>query len=107
MNSFWQQLEPMVLGALALIIPVAAGTAVAWLKSRARTWVLVKGAVRQAEDISVPGSPLTGDEKRQIATRLVQQVKPGMASARVSQMIEAVLPDVRRESDPPRTPRSG
>lgn len=109
MSTIWQDLQPEVVRTVGIVLPVAAGTLIAWLRARARTWATVKGAVRQAEEESASGAPLTGEEKHQLALRLLQQVKPNMRSGRASQLIEAVLPEVRRESEapPPRTPRSG
>lgn len=120
MNEFWMKVEPMILNALAILLPIAVGTAAGWLRHRARLWGTVEGAVREAEHHSSSRpAPLAGYEKRSMALDIIRTQRPRLTEERASQMIEAVLPKVRRESQPPhpetcvcstclpRTPRVG
>lgn len=120
MNEFWTKVEPMLLEALALVLPVAAGALVGWLRHRARVWLTVEGAVREVEHHSSSRpAPMPGYEKRSMALGIIRTQRPRLTEERASEMIEEVLPKVRRESQPPhpetcvcstclpRTPRVG
>jgi hypothetical protein len=109
-SSFADQVVPLIVGGLAVLIPAAAGAGAAWLKSRAQTWMMVKAAVQTAEEQSASSRrPLSGPAKHKIAIGLLAESQPGLTPQRASKIIEAVLPEVKRKSEAPSpdSPRSG
>jgi hypothetical protein len=113
-NSFWEQIEPHIVNAVAILLPLIVGVAAGWLRHQAR--VFVEGVVRKVEDhASSRPAPMSGAAKRELALGLIHQERPQMSEERASQLIEAVLPKVRAEAAerlsnpdlPPKTPRSG
>jgi hypothetical protein len=109
MNAIWEAIQPQLISAIILLIVTGAGLVVAWLKAKTRRWEQeqVKQAVKEVDDSSYDATyPPTGRQKHQDALAKLRVTAPGLHPEKASQMIEAVLPQVREESDrsPPTLP---
>lgn len=94
--------------ALLGVALAAAAAARAWFQKKTREWNAVKTTVRQVEDeTSEPGGYLPGATKRRRALDRLRQTNPGLPEERASELIERVLPEVRRESERPPPLRRG
>jgi hypothetical protein len=104
MTDLFEEIKQQVVLVLMLLIPAIGAALVAWVKSKQRKWEqdAVKQAVREVDDSAFRSNyPPTGRQKHQEALAKLRVTAPGLKPERASQMIEAVLPVVREESERP------
>lgn len=104
MSELFNEVKQQLVLVLMLTIPAAGAALVAWIKAKQRKWdqEAVKQAVREVDDSAFQAHyPPTGRQKHQEALAKLRVTAPGLKTAKASQMIEAVLPVVREESERP------
>lgn len=102
-------LMPLLIIAATAIIPAATALIVTWLKAKTAALLVVRTAVQEVEDFSSarPDSQMSGDEKRELALRKIRRdPRTDISDQRATQLIDRVLPEVRRQSVPPPAPAS-
>lgn len=109
MGALWNAITagaaPLILSALAMLIPALTGFAVAWLKAQA---ALQEQAVRSAVDhvdaLRGPAVDLSGAEAKATAMRLIAGQLPRVSeklSAKIAEKIDRVVAEKRAGSVPP------
>lgn len=97
-------LVPLLLAAAAIIVPAAAAYAVAWLKAQtALQEQAVRSAVDHVDAMKAPAVQLNGWEAKTMAIELVEAQLPDAhvpSRAKLSEQIERVVAEKRRESKP-------
>lgn len=104
MASFIDQVGSLVLSALAVLIPAATAAILAWLRSKTQRRTAVQAAL-EVEQAALERAWLRGVAKLVMAVELVQERSGALtrlSRARTEELIEDVLPDVRRRSERPR-----
>lgn len=101
MSDLYNLIQPYIAQALGVLVPLVIGLAAAWIR-RATERALVRRVVSELDQSDLAAS---GPEKKQIAVdRITKESR--LTEARASTLIEAVLPQVRRESDAPPSSRT-
>jgi hypothetical protein len=111
MEQLWQSITagaaPLILSALAMLIPAAAAYALAWLKAQtALQEQAVRSAVDHVDALKAPAAIMPGDVAKDLAMRLVAE-KLGARAPRadtLSAQIQRVVDEKRRASVPPGQP---
>ncbi len=112
MEQLWNTITagaaPLILSALAMLIPAVAGFALAWLKAQtALQEQAVRSAVDHVEAMKAPAERLFPSVAKSVAMQLVAQklnLRPNdMRMVKVSEQIERVVAE-KRASVPPRQP---
>jgi hypothetical protein len=101
MSDLWKLIQPYVVQALGVLVPLLVGLAAAMIR-KATERALVRRVVSELDqsDLFASGA----DKKQQAVDRLTKESR--LTEAKASQLIEAVLPQVRRESDTPPSSRT-
>lgn len=105
-NAITAGVVPLLLSALALIVPAAAAYAVAWLKAQtALQEQAIRNAVDHVDALKAPAAVLPARVAKAVAMDLVAVnlgLRPNdMKMAKVSEQIDAVVAEKRRASLPP------
>jgi predicted metal-dependent hydrolase len=101
LSSFWSIVAPHIAEALLLVLPPGAAFLVAWLRAKAATVSTVK---RVVADVERDVGEASGPHKKLLAMQRLHQARPRLDPERASQLIEQVLPEVKRDSLPPQAP---
>lgn len=120
MEQLWNTITagagPLIVSALAMLIPAVTAYAVAWLKAQALLQEqAVRSAVNHVDAMRGPAVDLTGAEAKAAAMRLVADALPKVSAKleqKLSAKIEQVVAEKRAASvppapDPEATPPSG
>lgn len=104
-NAITAGVVPLLLSALALIVPAAAAYAVAWLKAQtALQEQAVRSAVDHVDAMKAPAAQLSGPGAKSVAMHLVAERLAlrhnDMKMFKVSEQIERVVAEKRRETQP-------
>lgn len=102
-NAITSGVVPLIMAALALIVPAAAAYAVAWLKAQtALQEQAVRSAVDHVDALQAPAVEMTGSQAKRAATRLVASHLGDRVplTAKLSAQIDRVVAEKRRESQP-------
>lgn len=108
MEQLWNTITagagPLIVSALAMLIPAVTAYAVAWLKAQAALQEqAVRNAVNHVDALRSPAVDISGAEAKAMALRLVAAQLPKVSEklqAKLSEKIQAVV-DEKRRSVPP------
>lgn len=113
MEQLWQSITagaaPLILSALAMLIPALAAYALAWLKAQtALQEQAVRSAVDHVEAMKAPAVSLPGEVAKSVAMRIVADKLGGLGPTdtrllKISEQIERVVAE-KRASVPPVKP---
>ena len=97
-EEFWMQLT----AALVVLLPLLVGLVRAWLRAKIRQLeVSAEQAALEAERASEGRSDLRGPQKMDLAISRIDGPLSSRPRAEQEEMIERVLPRVRRQTQPP------
>jgi hypothetical protein len=99
------QIVALLLAAAAVVVPAVSTFLVAWFRAKTAALAVVRQAVQETEAFASSRPDVTGAEKRELAlSKIRKDPRTDIDDQRATQLIERVLPEVRRDSESP-TPR--